>query len=257
MTNTNKIAQLPKKPIITIGINSLVSTTHAAYSNHMQLFYRLGRAYPDFDFCFVNPPRMSIDRMRNLAADTALDNGSEYLLFIDDDVLIPYPFDFLRKLIACDAPIAAADVLIRGYPFNHMLFRYNKDKTGLNQMKNVPKKLGQIPVDAVGFSVCLIRVDLLRKMNKPYFITGINNTEDIYFCVNARDKFPNLRIIADTSIQCGHILWNEVIDAINKENYKNYFEAQFPEVKKAENKDRGEAYYNLMRETFRVKYAKK
>lgn len=251
---TSKIAKTaaPKmawRQRIVVGINSLVSTTHAAYSNHMQLFYRLGRSYQDIDFCFVNPPRMSIDRMRNLAAETALEIEASHLLFIDDDVLIPTPFDFLRKLIACDASIACADVLVRGYPFNHMMFRYtNKARTGLALMPNVPLVLGPIPVDAVGFSVALIKTELLRDLAKPYFVTGVTNTEDVYFCVKARDKFPDCRIIADTSIQCGHILWSEIIDANNKNSYKRYHDAQFGKPKKEpKTDDRGNAYYNLVR----------
>src|SRR3954464_13144095 len=80
------------RPKIVIGVNSLVSTTHAAYSNHIQLFFRLGRHYPQYDFIFVNPPRMSIDRMRNMAAPGANQAEAKYLIFIDDDVLVPFQF---------------------------------------------------------------------------------------------------------------------------------------------------------------------
>ncbi len=237
-----------KKQIIVVGINSLVNTSYAAYSNHIQLFYRLGRSYPSIDFCLVNPQRMSIDRMRNLAAETALEVEASHLLFIDDDVIVPHPFDFLDKLLACKADIACGDVLIRGYPFNHMIFRYNKDKTGLLQMPSIPKKLGPILVDAVGFSLCLIKTSLIREVPKPYFVTGVSNTEDIYFCIKARDKFPDCRIICDTSIQCGHILWSEIIDPLNKKNYTKYHDAQFGKpIDNSEINFRGENYYNLVR----------
>lgn len=237
-----------KKQKIVIGINSLVNTCYAAYSNHIQLFYRLGRSYPKIDFCLVNPQRMSIDRMRNLAAETALEIEASHLLFIDDDVIIPKPFDFLDKLLACKADIACGDVLIRGYPFNHMIFRYNKDKSGLHQMPKVPRKLGPIPVDAVGFSLCLIKTQLLQNLSKPYFVTGVTNTEDVYFCLKARDKFPDTKIICDTSIQCGHILWSEIIDPLNKKNYSRYHDAQYgsPAIVD-EMAFRGKAYYNLVR----------
>ncbi len=236
----------PKRQIIVVGTNSLVSTTQPAYSNHCQMWYRFGRSYPDIDFAFVNPPRMSIDRMRNLTAETAMEMGASHILFIDDDVLMPTPFDFLQKLLACKAPIAAADVIIRGWPFNHMLFKYVNNKMGLEQIKEIPKKLGPIDVDAVGFSCCLIEVDLIKKMPKPYFITGINNTEDIYFCMNARDKFPDLRIVADTSIKCGHILSAEVIEPDNLLNYRKYFKEQF-KPNNGPDRDRGETYYNLVK----------
>lgn len=238
---------MKKRQIIVVGINSLVNTSQAAYSNHIQLFYRLGRNYPNIDFCLINPPRMSIDRMRNVAAETALDLEASHLLFIDDDVIVPRPFDFLDKLIACDSDIACGDVLIRGYPFNHMIFRYNKAKDGLLQMPNVPKKLGPIKVDAVGFSLCLIKTSLLREIPKPYFITGVTNTEDIYFCVKAREKFPDCTIVCDTSIECGHILWSEIIEPRNKKNYKRYYDAQFGKPEKVKTEDRGLPYYNIVK----------
>lgn len=242
------------KPKIVVGINSLVSTVQQAYSNHFQMAYRFGRYYTKYDFALVNPPRMSIDRMRNLCAETALNIQAKYLLFIDDDVIMPLPFDFLDKLIALDADIAAADVLIRGYPFNHMYFRYNKSRTGLLALQKLPKghQLGSLPVDAVGFSCCLIKVDLLRKLDKPYFITGVNNTEDIYFCMKARDKFPKCAITVDTSIQCGHVLWSEIIDSTNKKNYKQYYERQFGKPK-PEDLDRGELYLHRTKRSLGIK----
>lgn len=244
-----------KKPKIVVCINSLVNTTQPAYSNHIQTFFHLGRFQTKYNFCLVNPPRMSIDRAKNLAAETALDIGAKYLLILDDDVLVPTPFDFLTKLIALNADIAAADVLIRGYPFDHMFFKYtDKKKNGLKTVSNLPKdhKLGPFPVDAVGFSLCLIKVELLRQLPKPYFITGVTNTEDIYFCVKARDKFPDCKIMIDTSIQCGHILYAEIIGSDNKKNYKQYHERQFGKPAK-EQADRGQFYLNVTKKTLGVK----
>jgi hypothetical protein len=236
-----------KKLKIVVGINSLVNASYAAYSNHIQLFYSLGRYYPDIDFCLVNPQRMSIDRMRQLAADTALDIEADYLLFVDDDVLVPHPFDFLRKLIKCDAAIACGDVMIRGYPFNHMIFRHKKeDKDGLYQLDKVPKKKGPIPVDAVGFSLCLIKSEVLKEIDRPWFVTGMNNTEDIYFCIKVREKFPDAKIICDTSIPCGHILWSEIIEPANQKAYKKYWEAMYG-AGKSESQDRGNSYYKIVR----------
>lgn len=233
---------------IVIGINSLVATTQAAYSNHIQLFYRLGRSYPHIDFCLVNPPRMSIDRMRNLCAETAMDIGASHLLFIDDDVLIPHPFDFLEKLLALKVPIAAADVIIRGYPFMHMFFTKTKDGMGLNPVKEVKNPLGPINVDAVGFSCCLIETQLIKRIPKPYFVTGISNTEDIYFCLAAREIEPSCKIMVDTSIKCGHILSAEIIEPDNLHNYRAYFKKQFqPADTNKEAAFRGINYYNIQR----------
>lgn len=245
---------------ITVGINSLVSTMHSAYGNHINLFYRLGRSYQDIDFILVNPPRMSIDRFRNLAASVALESESDYLLFLDDDVLVPQPFDFLRKMIPTDADIIAGDVIIRGWPFDHMIFQNKLDENGksigLEALKDIDEsKRGLIDCVAVGFSLCLIKTSLLKKIQRPYFVTGINNTEDIYFCVKAKDYFPDVRIMADTTIKCAHVLWEEVISADNKFNYKEYYEKQNKiEPDDESRRDRGQKYLDAVEKIVETEY---
>jgi hypothetical protein len=206
------------------------------------------------EICLVNPSRMSIDRCRNLAAEVALDKDFDYLLFLDDDVLVPFNGS-LQKLVSANADIVAGDVLIRGYPFDHMMFRYDgPESRNLKPLAELPKEEIEtsgpvIPVDAIGFSYCLIKVELLKKMPKPFFITGPTNTEDIYFCLKAKKYMPETTIKVDTSIKCAHILWAETIDADNKPHYKEYYEKAFPEVipKPEDRLDRGDEYLKMVK----------
>ena len=94
-----------KRKKILVGVNTLTAVSQPIYSNHCQFWYRFGRSYPQFDFMLNNPRRMSIDNMRNMTAKVALENDVDYILFIDDDVLVP--IDTLGRLLACDADIAA------------------------------------------------------------------------------------------------------------------------------------------------------
>jgi hypothetical protein len=249
---------------ITIGINSLVSTMHSAYGNHLQTFYNLGRKYSDIDFILNNPARMSIDRMRNMTAEVALQSESDYILFIDDDVLIPISdgHQWLRKLIDCHADIVAGDVLIRSYPFDHMIFKYvevesaiaqddmGRGRSARSQLQPLSKlEAKPFEVDAVGFSCCLIDAEILKQIPKPYFVTTPNHsTEDIYFCLKAKEAIKDLRIMCDPTIICGHILWEEVITTGNREAYNTYLESMYPMDGKI-NIDRGKEYYNKIKET--------
>lgn len=250
------------KERIVIGINSLVSTVHSAYSNHIQLFFRLGRNWPQYDFIFVNPPRMSIDRMRNMAAEVALQSDAKYLIFIDDDVLVPFTFlnSFIKILESENSPdIIAGNVQIRGYPFDYMLFRWDDEHQGLYTLKEVPKD-EVMDVDAVGFSLCLIKVDLLRKVSKPYFVSGFNHTEDVFFCLKVRQEFPATRIVCDTGVICAHILWAETISDLNRDAYTKYYEERFPEecasykLSQVKNKegDRGLDYLDTVKKTIGI-----
>jgi len=114
------------------------------------------------------------------------------------------------------------------------------------------QKSNVLNVDAVGFSLCLIKTSLLKKMTDPYFITGLRNTEDIYFCLKAREIDKNVSIKLDTRVQCGHILWQEVISTENKKAFAIYQETMNPgmkqqhdeqeKAKKSATDDRGTAF---------------
>jgi GT2 family glycosyltransferase len=227
---------------VVVCINSLVATRHQAYSNHIQFFFRLGRNYPNVDFILFNPDRMSIDRARNSAAELALEQEADYLLFLDDDVIIP--MDSLGKLIEADADIVAGDVCIRGYPFDHMLFYWTKNKEGLKAYSKLPSNVPNnlLDVGAVGFSLCLIKTSLIQKLSKPYFITGVNNTEDIYFCLKAHQEVPKVSIKGHLGLVCYHLLWDEAISSNNKKAFKKYYETMNPGVLKKVNDDRGAEY---------------
>jgi hypothetical protein len=220
----------PKRKFIVVGVNSLTEIQYPAYNAHIGFFYRCGRDVKDYDFILVNPSRVGIDRMRNLCCEVAIKYDAEYVLFLDDDVLIPP--DGLSSLLKCGADIAAGDVLIRGYPFNHMAFKYSDAlKGGMGPLRDYSGNGSNIEeVDAVGNSFTLIRTDIIKLLKPPYFHTGPNYTEDIYFCIRAREAKADCKIVVDKAVLCAHILWPEVITSHNREMYQEYYEKLHPEV---------------------------
>jgi len=237
-----------KRLKIVVGTNCLTEVQYPTYTNHCQFWFRLGRSYPDIDFICSHPARMSIDRMRNMTAKVALEVDADYVLFLDDDVIIN-PNYGLKQLLDCNADIAAGKVCVRGWPFNYMAFLHNPLLGGLEIQQDVPKT-GIRDYDAVGFSFALVSTNILRRMEEPYFVTGINNTEDIYFCVKARqiDKKCSIRVNCDC--ECGHILWPEVLFEKNRQSYIKYFKEQNPElafIKTSDNKDRGSDYLAMVK----------
>lgn len=218
-----------KRTKVLIGVNTLTSIDQAVYANHCQFWFRLGRSYQDMDFAFYTPRRASIDRMRNELAKLAVSHEFDYLVFLDDDVLVP--IEGLGKLIQSGADIAAGWTIIRGYPYENMFFKYADEERKI--LKKVEEftlnEKGVIDVDAVGFSFCLIKVDLLRKTPMPFFVTGPYNTEDVYFCIKAKLHNPEITIIVDPSVKTGHCLGSEFINPLNRELYKKFVEDAYPE----------------------------
>lgn len=218
-----------------VGVNTLTSVDRLAYSNHCQFWFRLGRSYPNIDFALNNPNRTSIDRMRQLTAEVALENEMDYVLFLDDDVLLQMdkPENNLQGLLDCKSDIAAGWTIIRGYPFENMFFKLNEEKNGLHKVKTEDIKLeedGNILCDAVGFSFCLISCNLLKKVPAPWFVTGSHHTEDIYFCAKSRDLFPETTIKVNPRVVTGHILGSEVITPETKPFFKKYMEDAYPDL---------------------------
>lgn len=231
---------------IIVGVNTLTEVEASAYSNHCQFWFRQGRN-TSHDFILNHPRRMSIDRMRNITAKIALDTNSDYVCFIDDDVLVP--LDTIDRLIECDADIAAGHTLIRGYPFQNMFFRWTDD-TKLN-LANVKDKdisydsRGDIPVDAVGFSCVLIKTSFLKQIDSPYFVTGPFNTEDIYFCVKGKQKFPNCKYVVNPRVITSHNLGPEYLSSDNVDAYRKYFEETNIEVIKPKEEKEGDVAKNV------------
>ncbi len=238
---------VPKKKIV-ICTNSLTAAHYEAYANHNQFWFKLGQEFPDYQFIKVNPSRMSIDRCRNLAAAVAIEYNCDYILWLDDDVIVP--LDGFRKLLnACEkgAHCAAGNVIIRGYPFDYMAFSYTGEwgTSNLTPIKEIVKidkyasngmllwddSLWVQQVGAVGFSFCLIDVESLKLLEKPYFVTAPNHTEDVYYCLRLYDKLKEkAKIVVDWSVECQHLLWMEPMAHGSRLAYKEYFEKVNPHV---------------------------
>jgi len=156
-----------------------------------------------------------------MTAKVALEANADYLLFLDDDVLVN-PNYGLQQLLDCKADVAAGKVNVRSYPFDYMSFQ--KDKTGNLIIDKTLPKTGIVNKDAIGFSFALLKTGLLKRIQEPYFITGVNYTEDVYFCLKARQVDPKCTIKVNCDCECGHILWPEVVHESNRDEYKKYFE---------------------------------
>jgi len=185
---------------------------------------------------------MSIDRMRNMTAKVAIEAQADYILFLDDDVIVP-PNYGLQMLLDCNADVASGKICVRGWPFDYMSFYKHKSGT-IRMDKRLPKK-GILDREAVGFSFALLKVDKIRKMPEPYFITGPHQTEDVYYCMRLKQMDHAATIKVNCECECGHILWPEIVIEDNRNAYQKYYmginkiHEDSPDVEEI---DRGEAY---------------
>lgn len=140
------------------------------------------------------PVRYTVDKARDLSAETAIAEQAEYLFFIDHDVILPTKA--LLRLVARDADIASGLYFTRSKPPFPLVF-----VDGHPTMDWTPGDVVQ--VDAVGMGCTLIRRELFEQLEPPWFVTTGQGTEDTHFCRRLREEL-GIRPVVDTGISCVH-----------------------------------------------------
>lgn len=201
-----------------------------AYENHRIIHFKLGayeqmwkyeKRNPRYEFYFYSTGRLLTQMAREKLVTTAIDAGMDYIIMYDDDMLLP-PDMFLKLLedmeqhpeIDILSPLAfmrnpphypVMYVVTEGYDHNrHQSYYFNEI-----QKKYPRNKL--VECDAVGFGAVCIKMEMVRKMQAPYFMSTTATGEDIMFCTNARRQ-AKARIFMDTRIKLGHISNPPIID---------------------------------------------
>lgn len=174
---------------------------------------RQGMAFPlvssSIDKYVLDKP---IAEARNEIVQFALDQGANYIFWLDDDVIAPG--DSFLKLLRHNRDIINGVYWSKSNPPMPLLFRNHLEGPYYNW------HVGDlIEIDAAGNGLTLVKTDVYRKMQKelggPWYSTeylsfaGINdmpsppnNTEDLYFYWKA--KKLGYKIWADTSVQAYH-----------------------------------------------------
>lgn len=154
--------------------------------------------------------RLLVSYVRERFADFALQHGFDYIFFMDDDHIYPRNiFELLQKYVD-KYDIIAPVCFQRDEPYWPVMWRgkllRNKEKGGYTIDREYIldfKKGDLIEPDTIGFGCCIVRVDLLKKMEKPWFFTSSAVGEDIVFCLKAREI--GAKIIVDTNIEAPHL----------------------------------------------------
>lgn len=236
-----------------VAVNTLTAVNNQAYASHLNAAFRMGKDYPEDEFLLFNGYRTSIDRFRNMAGKIALQNDCDYLWFIDDDVLIP-PYSY-RKLKERNVDIVTPVTFIRSYPFKPMFFKTIKSNTGkltgithYDDWETEETWDGLLECAAIGFSCCLMKVELLRKVTPAWFVTSPDRTEDVYFCIKARQALNNeVGIYVDTLYGVGHQMDPDFVHCKTRDALLTYYETLNPELKDSREGDNSASYLENQR----------
>ena len=201
-----------------------VPTFENIYPDTFKSIYDLDVSGHDVEFDFVRG--YDCATARNRIAQIALDRNKDYVLMVDNDVVIPK--DALKNLMEENKEVVLgyyahrdADNIYRGRTCVCKLY----DKNGKREM-NYPleseytaaelatlREEGKttIQIHGGGMGCALIRTDVFRRIRYPWYdwvnYPGNNRgmlSEDLYFCEQLKDA--HIPIYTDTRVSCGHLL---------------------------------------------------
>jgi len=152
--------------------------------------------------------RYSVAMARNLAAKDAVGGGFDYLFFIDSDMIIPP--DALTRLLKIGADFATGWALQAVGGNMASICCYNAEKRFFYGMAAewVTGHAEPFEVDGSGLSCSLIKTEVLKSFEYPYFryteyATGDVLSEDLNFCLALREK--GIKRMCDPALKAGHI----------------------------------------------------
>lgn len=168
------------------------------------------------EFYHFTAGRLLTPAAREALADHALQQGMDYMLMVDDDMICP--LDMFERLYNHNVDVVAPLAFTRNAPHYAVIYQCEsghdpvaKQDYFINHYaRNYPENQ-LVQCDAVGFGAALIKMDVIRKMRRPYFMSTCGTGEDVLFCYNAQRQ-ANAKIYMDTSVKLGHLSHPRVID---------------------------------------------
>lgn len=168
-----------------------------------------------------------IDRARNHLVRDALKDGCDYIMFIDADMLLPP--NAVDNLIDMNVGIASGLYFTKGKPYLPVARVKKKDSYSPEKWDTDDDhryletfEFNKImKVAAVGMGCCLIKSEIFRKLEYPWFKfewkkrdgNVFQLAEDLYFCENALkegyDTYLNTGIVCEhfgTEVGASHFL---------------------------------------------------
>lgn len=200
---------MAKKPLIYVGIPCYRGVSPEVYEDHMRFMYHLGRRMTDYDFASGVLPKTEQFRARNSIVESAMSAGADWLLMLDDDMIInplvtvgpSNAYDFLARLLAHDKDIIGAlyyqriggcmPVAMMASSEDAYRFLRDDELTG-----------GLQKVDVTGGGAMLVRMSVFDKIPHPYFAPEHKFGTDVQLCRAAATK--GIETYLDSSIEIGH-----------------------------------------------------
>lgn len=199
------------KPTICIGVPCYREVAPEILEDWMRFAYHCGRRMPEFDFYLAIKTKSEQFRARLAIVTAAQQANADWLLMIDDDMVInplsttgiSQAYTFLEKLIAHGKDVCGVLYYQRGGKCEPVLMAKVPDLKGYRFLRDdeIEQKLQR--VDVAGGGCLLINMRVFDRLKYPYFSPEHEFGTDIQLCQQA--SAAGFEVWADTSIELGHL----------------------------------------------------
>jgi hypothetical protein len=177
------------KPRILCCIPSYKGPEPHPFFSFLLLATEVGRAESEGKYKVrwnVGGPKVRVPVVRNQACAFALNGDATHLLFIDDDMLVPP--GAIEHLLALDLPIVSPIFYRGGKSHDPLVFDWGEDGKP-HPMKEYPVDTLFLAPAGVGTGVMMIKTEVLKAMDPPYFYYPQDPTMgmDLEFCRRAAE----------------------------------------------------------------------
>lgn len=214
-----------KKKVL-ISEPSLGYVDYRTHESCWDLAFSLARYETESNYKFFKTMlgRMLVAYSREKFAELAVDYHFDYLLYIDDDHIWPIDlFQQLQKHLD-KYDIVAPLCVQRQEPYYPVIYKskFTKQDDGKTYYESDFmldwKKGDLVEPDTIGFGCAIVKVDLLRKMKKPWFFSNSTIGEDLFFCLKAKEV--GAKIVVDTNVEAPHLEEGKPVSYLNYERCK-------------------------------------
>lgn len=221
---------------IVIGVPCYRDVSAEVVEDWMRFAFHCGRRLPHYDFSLAIKTKSEQFRARNAIVDVAQAHGADYLLMLDDDMIVnpqvtsgpTDDYGFLERLIAHDKDLVGALYYQRSGSCAPVLMTKMGER-GYRFLRDDELTGGLQRVDVAGGGCLLIKMRVFDYLKAPYFAPEYEYGTDVQLCRAAAEK--GFEVWADTSVELGHVRSERVI--ITSRNKHQFLSETLPgEVRK-------------------------
>lgn len=181
-----------------------------------RFLFHCGRRLPQYDFFLGIRTKAEQFRARNSLVEAAQSMNCDYLLMLDDDMIVNTAqtsgtsdsYDFIDRLIAHDKDLIGVLYYQRMGACAPVLMTKAGEK-GYRFLRDDEITHGLQKVDVAGGGCLLIKMRVFDRLTYPYFSPEYEYGTDVQLCRKATDA--GFEVWADTSIELGHVRNERVI----------------------------------------------